>query len=437
MIKRINKSIYLKILLLLALSYLFFFSLTMETHSYLFRSKHFKIIQRNTANYVNLILDKVENLQTFNEIDSLVKQYNLKLRIVNSDTTYSFPNNIRKLYFDKDDILNKNVNVGFDNGLIVQVKRENKTYELILEERGASLNHFLFIYRSLSLLYFFIMLIIIYYLLRGVLKPLNKLHQGVKKLSVETLDKPILTNRTDELGELIHSFNDMKSEIKNMIQSREQLLLDVSHELRTPLTRTNISLEMMDDCDEKEDIISDMKEMETMISELLESAKIQSKYGELNYENVNIIDLIYDVSLYFENDKPGFEMINIPEKLNVNIDPERIKIMLKNIMSNAIKYSDKNAQSVNIKVENNKESFVLKIKNYGEGIPEKDLDFIFEPFYRVDKSRDKKTGGYGLGMHLVKKIVDAHEGEISISSKQGSWTEVTVKLPKPSLVTTI
>jgi len=430
MFKRINKSIYLKILLLLSLSYFIFFSLTMETHKYLFRNKHFKIIQQNTANYSNLILDKIENLETVDEIEHLLNQYTIKLKIISPESTISFPDEMRELHFGEKDILNEDVKVGFDNGLIAQIERGDKTYELILEDRDSSLDYFLFVYRSLILLFFLIMLIIIYYLLRRLLDPINKLHHGVKKLSMETLDKPIITNRTDELGELIYSFNDMKKEIKNMVQSREQLLLDVSHELKTPLTRTNISLEMMKNCEEKEDIVSDIHEMETMISELLESAKIQSKYGELNYENVNIIDLIYDVSLYFEKDQPGFEMINLPERVNLDVDPERFKIMLKNIMSNAIKYSGKNVKPVEIRAENGDEFFTIYIKNFGKGIPGEDLDFIFEPFYRVDKSRNKSTGGYGLGMHLVKKIVDAHKGEISIDSEHGKWTEVTMKLPK-------
>jgi len=292
--------------------------------------------------------------------------------------------------------------IGFDDGLIIRIQEGTKTYEMILQEKDSTLDYFLFVFRTLIFIYFAVMLFVIYYILTLLLSPINKLHKNVKEFSLENLDKPLITRRKDELGELINSFNEMKKTIRNMIQSREQLLLDVSHELRTPLTRTNLSLEMMEDSREKSDIIADVREMETMIAELLESAKIQSQYGKLNLENVNIMDLVDDVSLYFENEKPGIQQIDLLDKVMLNLDPERIKIVLRNILSNAIKYSNTD-KPIEVTSELNSRYFTLKIKNYGQGIPTKELDFIFEPFYRVDKSRNKNTGGYGLGMHLVKK----------------------------------
>ena len=401
----------------------------MNTHQWIFRSKHFKIIQTNASNFANLIVDKIESYDSDEAIVSELTRLGISVRIIESGKVFSHPKDLRKFEFEEKDSFNKNTKVGFNKGLIVQIQRNGKTYEMIMEKKDSTIDYFLYVYKLLSFIYFLIMSVIIYYCLRVLLNPMNKLHHNVKTLSIDTLDKPVKTKRTDELGELINSFNEMKMAIKNMIDSREQLLLDVSHELRTPLTRTNLSLEMMEESEEKEDILADVHEMETMISELLESAKIQSKYGELNIEVVNIIDLIDDVALYFENDKPGIEFVDIPEKVELKIDAERIKILLKNIFSNGIKYSKDDAKPVELQAEVAEDTFILKVKNYGEGIPEKDLGFIFEPFYRVDKSRNKKTGGYGLGMHLVQKIVLAHHGSVSIDSKFGEWAEVTVKLP--------
>ncbi|MFP4548851.1 MAG: sensor histidine kinase [Fidelibacterota bacterium] len=429
MIKKINQSLYLKIIILLGLSYFIFYSLSFNTQKIMFRKNHFKIIQRNTYNYANLLIDRIESAETEKEKRKLARNYNASLRIIDDQGKQSYPEEFRQLNFQELDRYKLNSMVGFDKGLIAKIQRGNKTYEMILEKKDSSLDYFLFLYRMLTLIYFLIMSIFIYFALRWLLNPINQLHKNVKELTIENLDTPIRTKRTDELGELIHSFNEMKKAIKNMIRSREQLLLDVSHELRTPLTRTNLSLEMLADCEEKEDIIADIREMETMISELLESAKIQSKYGKLELETVNIIDLIEDVALYFENDEPGLDLSQLPEKQLLILDPERIKIVLKNIFSNAIKYSSKSAKPVAVQQETEPGYFVLRVKNYGQGIPEKELDFIFEPFYRVDKSRNKETGGYGLGMHLVKKIIEAHNGKVAIYSVPGEWTEVTVKLP--------
>lgn len=429
MLKRITRSLHLKIVILLGVCSFAFYTLNIRTHRNLFFERHFKNIMQNSYNYADMITEKVQELETDAEIADFLESRDVKLRIITSDSSYSFPPNMRQLNFEEKDYFNEKTMIGFDDGLIVRIEKGDNRYEMVLQQKDSTLDYYLFLFRTLIFTYFTIMLFFIYYILRLLLNPINKLHKNVKEFSAENLDKPLETKRKDELGELITSFNEMKQTIKNMIQSREQLLLDVSHELRTPLTRINLLLEMMDDCQEKSDILADVYEMESMVSELLESARIQSKYGTLNLEKVNIIDLIDDVSLYFENDKPALEFTAMPQKVELNVDAERIKIMLKNIISNGIKYSNME-KSIEISADTDNKYFTLKIKNYGEGIPEKELGFIFEPFYRVDKSRNKNTGGYGLGMHLVKKIVEAHNGTVEIDSQFGEWTEVVVKLPK-------
>jgi len=430
MLKKINQSLHLKIVLLLGICYLAFFTITIRTHKYLFFGKNYKRIQSNYFNYANLLVDKIKTFEDFDEIKKVLEKYDVEMRIIKSDTSYIFPSNMREIHFEEKDQYDENTMIGFDHGLVARVESESDIYEMVLEEKDNSLDYFLFIYRTASFVYFSLMLIIIYYLLVLLLNPINKLHKNVKEMAMENLDNPLYTKRSDELGELINSFNEMKLAIKTMIVSREQLLLDVSHELRTPLTRINLSLEMMEDSEEKNDIIFDVREMETMISELLESAKIQSKFGELEKESVNVMDLVEDVALYFNNDRPKIHFPNKMEKIMLDLDPERFKIMFRNILSNAIKYSNDETKPIEISTESDDRFFTMKIKNYGEGIPAKELDFIFEPFYRVDKSRSKKTGGYGLGMHLVRKIVEAHKGQVTIDSLQNEWTEVTIKLPR-------
>ncbi|MBN2279311.1 MAG: HAMP domain-containing histidine kinase [Candidatus Marinimicrobia bacterium] len=429
MLKRINRSLYLKIIIILGINYFLFYSLTFNTQKWLYQKKHFKVLQKSALSHANLVIDKIESLATVEEVENELVRLNAKMRIIENGRAISFPKDMRNLNFEEKDFCDENTLIGFDKGLIARIVRNGKTYEMVLGQKESSVDYILYIYRVLTFIYFLIMALIIYYSLRWLLHPIGQLHKHVKEISADNLNKPLITRRTDELGGLINSFNDMKKSIRNMISSREQLLLDVSHELRTPLTRTNLSLEMMADCEEKADILSDVREMETMISELLESAKIQSKHGELNLEKMNVMDLIDDVVLYFENEKPGIELVETPDSVELNVDPERMKILLRNIISNGIKYSSPEAKPVEIRCETSEQFFTVKIKNYGEGIPEKDLNNVFEPFYRVDKSRSKKTGGYGLGMHLVKKIVDAHQGAIHIHSQFGEWAEVIVKLP--------
>ena len=110
-------------------------------------------------------------------------------------------------------------------------------------------------------------------------------------------------------------------------------------------------------------------------------------------------------------------------------DRRQIKTVLTNILNNAFKYSGESTQSVEIEGKRENETLVIKIKDHGPGIPKEELPFIFEPFYRVDKSRSKKTGGYGLGLSLCKKIMEAHKGDISVESEVGKGTTVILAFP--------
>ena len=115
-----------------------------------------------------------------------------------------------------------------------------------------------------------------------------------------------------------------------------------------------------------------------------------------------------------------------PESLSLELDPERFKIMLRNVLDNALRYSEPDGPPVAIGVQSTPEEIVISIEDHGKGIPEQDIPHIFEPFYRVDKSRSKETGGYGLGMNLVQKIMTAHGGRIEVSSRLNLGTTVTL-----------
>lgn len=152
--------------------------------------------------------------------------------------------------------------------------------------------------------------------------------------------------RYDELRDLAAAFNDMTDRIREMLHTKEQLLLDVSHELRSPLTRIRVALEFLPDGRAKESITGDVVEMEKMINEILETARMHHLHGKLKSERVILSDLLKDALSEFANQPPGVQAGDIPTGIVIKADPEQIKTVFKNILSNAIKFSSSASEPV-------------------------------------------------------------------------------------------
>jgi len=265
--------------------------------------------------------------------------------------------------------------------------------------------------------------------IRWILKPVRWLNQGVREVSRGNLKYRIPLKRSDELRDLAAAFNDMTTRIRDMLHTKEQLLLDVSHELRSPLTRVKVALEFMPDGKAKDSITGDVAEMEKMINEILETARMHHLHGKLKVERVLLADLLKDLISEFENQSPGVQAADTPAGTTIKVDPEQIKTVFKNVLTNAVKYSKPDSEPVRISPKNRPPNIVVQIADNGIGIPADELPFIFEPFYRVDKSRTKDTGGYGLGLSLCKTIMEAHGGCIEIDSTLDVGTTVTLVFP--------
>lgn len=294
-----------------------------------------------------------------------------------------------------------------------------------LEGRGWSLA-FLILLLSLCLALAFLAI-------RRLLSPLRFLNEGVERLGRGELGYQVPVRSRDELGDLARSFNSMSADLGELIRSREQLLLDVSHELRTPLTRIKLALEMAPDGMAKESIGDDLREMEAMIAEILESARLDSANGGLQLEDVDLEALVEEAIGNVSLREPGAMRAGppIPGGAPVRADKARVRKVLANILDNAVKYSRGSGRPVEVRLESGPEGAVVRVEDHGPGIPEAELPKIFEPFYRVDRSRSRDTGGYGLGLSLCKRIMEAHGGSISIASREGEGAEVSLAFPPP------
>lgn len=270
-----------------------------------------------------------------------------------------------------------------------------------------------------------ILAVLLYFALSWILSPIKKLSEGVELISEGNFDNTIIVDRKDELGNLAASINEMKENISGMIKSKETLLIDVSHELRSPLTRIKLANEFIDDPKIHNKIRDDIKEMELMITELLETYRMEYEQGKFSFERTDIVKLVRDVIAKFENQDIKFSSeFTVKEIL---IDRRKIETVFRNIIDNAVKYSEGRTVAVEIcERDDRKDSIIVSVKDNGRGIDEEELGKIFEPFYRIDKSRDKKIRGYGLGLSLVKKILEGHNAEIEVKSRKNEGTEFII-----------
>jgi len=214
---------------------------------------------------------------------------------------------------------------------------------------------------------------------------------------------------------LTDAFNKMVGRVKQMIQARDQLLLDVSHELRSPLTRLKVALALLPEDENRAGMVGDLNEMEAMIAELLELERIREGRG-IRRERHNLVPVLREMAEAYKYGPPGVQLLLTPSEVWLEIDREKIKTVLRNLLENARKFSLPDSRPIEIAIEDAAGAIVVRVRDDGPGIPDSDLPNLFEPFYRVDRSRSRKTGGYGLGLSICKRIMEAHGGSIAVTN---------------------
>lgn len=269
-----------------------------------------------------------------------------------------------------------------------------------------------------------------YLVVRWLFRPLHWLNTGVQEIARGNFAYEVPARTVDELGRLTTSFNHMITQVRQMLQARQQLLLDVSHELRSPLTRMKVALEFVSDQSIREQLQRDTRELETMVTELLETERLSSSYGALSKTEIDLVRLVQEVVSAYQGRQPAVQLVAAPDTLLLEIDADRVRIALRNVVDNALKYTPPIGPPVEIRVFHDAAHASVSVSDHGPGITPEDQAHVFEPFYRVDKSRGRDTGGYGLGLSLTKKIMLAHDGAVLLSSVEGEGSTFTLQLPR-------
>lgn len=273
-----------------------------------------------------------------------------------------------------------------------------------------------------------LILAVLYWVTYQLFKPIRNIERGVRRIGGGDVSHRLNIQRSDELGALAFSVNKMADNIEGMLEAKRQLLLAISHELRTPITRSKIALSLMGDSHSKASLSEDMDEMESLIHELLESEKLRENHAPLDKNHVNINEIIYQVQGRFFEKSPL--VLSLDESLpNIDVDAGRIGLAIKNLIKNALTASQNADDKVIVTTVQESRMLLITVSDSGIGIDADKIPHLTEPFYRTDESRQRKTGGFGIGLYLIKAIIDAHHGELLIDSHRNHGTSVTIRLP--------
>lgn len=277
---------------------------------------------------------------------------------------------------------------------------------------------------------------------KGIGKPLNEINLAARELARGNFKKRLNISDENEIGQLADTFNLMAIELEKYETTRSSFVANVSHELKSPLTSIQGFVQaMLDDTIEEEDkrqyleiVLSEVKRLNLLIGDLLDLAKIESGQFPLNYKEWDINELIRRCIISFvtkiEN-KSLDVSANIPEEKNlVWADQDRITQVITNLLDNAVKFCEVGG-TIKLWVHKSGEVTNVAISNSGETIPESDIPFVFDRFFKVDRSHNRKAKGTGIGLSIVRNIIIQHGEQIWVNSKPGTGTVFTFTLSSP------
>lgn len=278
---------------------------------------------------------------------------------------------------------------------------------------------------------------------RSIAVPLVKLRKATQNIKEGNLDFVLDVEGSDEFSQLCQDFEEMRKRLKEsteekilMDKENKELISNISHDLKTPITAVKGYVEgIMDgvaDTPEKMDryvrtIYNKTNEMDHLINELTFYSKIDTNRIPYTFSKLNVEDYFSDCAeeLGLEMETKGIELVyaNYVEKdVQVIADGEQIRRVIHNIVSNAIKYMEKPKGIIQLRVKDVGDFIQVEIEDNGKGIAAKDLPYIFDRFYRTDVSRNSSKGGSGIGLSIVKKIMEDHGGKVWATSRLGIGT---------------
>ena len=266
-----------------------------------------------------------------------------------------------------------------------------------------------------------ILLLLSYLFMKGQIRPLKRL-AIIAETFGRGLDAPELKGSGSlEIRQTTNAFNQMRTRIKRFLKQRTDMLAGVSHDLRTPLTRMKLQLSLMKDDDAKKELEYDIKEMTAMLNSYVSFVRGETPE---TIENIQLNNLIKNICQNLDREK--YEITETySRKIDTSGRPLQIKRAIQNILDNARRYASK----IQIDVSANNDECFISISDNGPGIPEKNYEDVFKPFFTLDPSRNKMKGESGLGMTIARDIIRSHGGDIKLSPSLIGGLKTVINLP--------
>ena len=295
-----------------------------------------------------------------------------------------------------------------------------------------------------------------FWIYRGVIGPLGQLKKATQNIKDGNLDFTVEPCGVAEINDLCEDFEEMRIRLKETAEEKvefdkenKELISNISHDLKTPITAVKGYVEgIMDgvaNTPEKMDryirtIYNKANEMDRLLNELTLYSKIDTNRIPYNFKKINVSDYFNDcieeIGLDLETRGIGLTYFNYAdENIVIIADPEQLRRVINNIIGNSVKYMNKTEKFINIRIKDVGDFIQVEIEDNGRGIAQKDLPYIFDRFYRTDASRNSATGGSGIGLSIVKKIIEDHGGKIWATSKEDSGTTMYFVIRKYQEVT--
>lgn len=282
--------------------------------------------------------------------------------------------------------------------------------------------------------------VICFFLARYLVAPVDQLRRATRQIASGDLDvrvSPKLKGRHDELGLLASDLDTMSERVRNLLELKQQLLRDVSHELRSPLARLQLALSLARRQESNgverhlARIGCEADRLEELIARTLKLARLERPMQGFESARLDVAELLTnivgDVGIEAEAHGCGV-VLDTQRPLPVNGDPELLRSALENVIRNAVRYSPA-ASKVGIDAKRTDGCIEVVVTDSGPGVPEKDLELIFEPFYRVDAARNRAVGGDGLGLAIAARAVGIHGGRIQARNLESGGLAVHLSLP--------
>ena len=275
---------------------------------------------------------------------------------------------------------------------------------------------------------------------RFLTRPIRELRKATEKMSQGDFGVRVRVRSRDEIGQLGKTFNEMAKRLSGFQKSRKELLADISHEIRSPLARIQSDAEILIDREidkeEREEhlkaICEEVKDISKLVEDLFVLSRLEYDQLELEVAPASIQDVLkqelYKFRLQLEKTAITLKQ-TLPEDMPlVMMDAQRIGQVISNLLTNSIRHTPKGG-TVDSGLRKRNSMVEVWVRDTGPGIPKKELPYIFDRFYRVDKSRCRKSGGTDLGLAIAKQFVEAHGGQMYTESEEGKGTCITFTLP--------